>query len=65
MTIGGSRGRARRAPPYRSRFFHFNMQNFQNVAALGVHSPPYEVHAPPTGNPGSATDDNVLLKLLL
>ena len=33
-------------PPYGSRFFHFDMQNFQNVAASGVHGPPYEVHAP-------------------
>ena len=44
-----------RAPPYGSRFFRFDMQNFRNIAALGVHGPPYEVHAPPTGNPGSAT----------
>ena len=51
--IGGSRGG--RAPPYGSRFFRFDMQNFLNVAASGVHAPPYEVHAPPTGNPGSAT----------
>ena len=50
--IGASRG-AR--PPYGSRFFRFDMQNFWNVAASGVHGPPYEVHAPPTGNPGSAT----------
>ena len=39
-------GRARRAPPYGSRFFHFDMQNFQNLAALGVHGPHYEVHTP-------------------
>ena len=42
-------------PSYRSRFFHFDMQNFWNVAASGVHGPPYDIHAPPTGNPGSAT----------
>ena len=49
-TIGGSRGgRARRAPPYGSRFFRFDMQNFRNIAASGVHGPPYEVHAPPYG----------------
>ena len=50
--IGGSRGGR---PPYGSRFFCFDMQNFRNVAASGVHGSPYEVHAPPTGNPGSAT----------
>ena len=44
MYIGGSRG-AR--PPYGSRFFHFDMQNFRNVAASGVHGSAYEVHAPP------------------
>ena len=39
--IGGSRGDAPGMhPPFGSRFFHFDMQNFQNVAALGVHSPP-------------------------
>ena len=54
--LGGPRP-ARAPPPYGSRFFHFDMQNFQNVAASEVHGPPYEVHAPPpTGNPGSATD---------
>ena len=42
-TIGGSRGGA---PPHGSRFFRFDMQNFRNVAASGVHGPPYEVHAP-------------------
>ena len=49
LYIGGSRGGARRArpPPYGSRFFHFDMQNFQKVAASGVHGSPYEVHAPP------------------
>ena len=44
--IGGSRGCTQHVPPYGSRFFHFDMQNFQNVAASGVHGPPYEVHAP-------------------
>ena len=52
--LGGG-ARPARAPPYGSRFFHFDMQNFRNVAASGVHSLPYEVHAPPTGNPGSTT----------
>ena len=56
LLIGGSRGGAPGArPPYGSRFFRFDMQNFRNIAALGVHGPPYEVHAPPKGNPGSAT----------
>ena len=51
-------GGARPPPPYGSRFFRFDMQNFRNVAASGVHGPPYEIHAPPpTGNPGSATDN--------
>ena len=65
-SIGGSRGRARRAPPYGSRFFRFDMQNFRNVAASGVHGLPYEVHAPPTGNPGSATGEiNIYLYLFI
>ena len=63
MTIGGSRGCVpSMCPPYGSRFFCFDMQNFWNVAASGVHSPPYEVHTPPMGNPGSATDDYVVKK---
>ena len=46
--IGRSRGGAPGArPPYGSRFFRFDMQNFRNVATSGVHGPPpYEVHAP-------------------
>ena len=44
---GGAPGA--RPPPYGSRFFRFDMQNFWNVAASGVHGPPYEVHAPPYG----------------
>ena len=51
--LGGGASGAR--PPYGSRFFRFDMQNFRNVAASGVHGPLYEVHAPLTGNPGSAT----------
>ena len=46
---GGSRGGALGTPPYGSRFFCFDMQNFWNVAASGVHGPPYEVHAPSYG----------------
>ena len=45
--LGGGAPGAR--PPYGSRFFHFDMQNFWNVAASGVNGPPYEVHAPPHG----------------
>ena len=52
--LGGVPG----ARPLGSRFFRFDIQNFQNVTASGVHAPP-EVHAPPTGNPGSATDFGV------
>ena len=33
-------GRARHTPPYGSRFFRFDTQNFRNVAASGVHAPP-------------------------
>ena len=51
---------ARRTPPRGSRFFRFDMQNFQNVTASGVHAPP---PPPPTGNPGSATGMKVLQKL--
>ena len=53
--LGGAR--PARAPPYGSRFFRFDMQNFWNVAASGVHGPPVRgPRPPPTGNPGSATD---------
>ena len=51
---GGCRRRA--PPPQGSRFFRFDIQNFRNVAASGVGAPPYEVGAPPTGNPGSAAE---------
>ena len=37
-SIGGSRGRCQRAPPG-SRFFHFDIQILQNVAASGVGAP--------------------------
>ena len=57
LTLADLGGRARRAPPPQgSQFFRFDIQNFRNVTASGVHTPSYEVHAPPTGNPGSATD---------
>ena len=55
--IGGSRGGAPGArPPYGSRFFCFDMQNFRNVATSGVPRPPVRgPRPPPTGNSGSAT----------
>ena len=43
--IGGSRGRVRRTPPYGSRFFRFDTQDFRNVTASEVGAP-YEVDAP-------------------
>ena len=60
MYSGGSRGAAARAP-YGSRFFRFDIQIFQNVAASGVGSPP-RGQRPPTGNPGSATDVDLNLQ---
>ena len=32
--------------PQGSQFFRFDIQNFRNVTASGVHTPRYEVHAP-------------------
>ena len=32
--------------PGATQFFRFDIQILRNVAALGVHAPPYEVHAP-------------------
>ena len=58
QSLADQRG-AQCTPPQGSQFFHFDTQNFRNVTALGVHTPPYEVHAPYTGNPGSATDNVV------
>ena len=43
--LGGAPG-THPPPPYGCRFFCFDMQNFWNIAASGVHGPPYEVHAP-------------------
>ena len=49
-------GHAQHMPPPMGPDFHFDMQNFWNVGHLGGSTaPPYEVHCPPTGNPGSAT----------
>ena len=61
VSSGGSRGRHQHAPPYGSRFFCFDIQIFQNVAALGVGTPPTR-SVPPMGNPGSTTG-KVWLKL--
>ena len=47
------------APPYGSRFFHFDMQNFQNIATSGVYGPLRSPH-PPMGNPGSATETHTM-----
>ena len=57
MSVADPRGGAAGArPPQGSRFFRFDIQILRNVAASGVGAPPYEVGAPPTGNPGSATE---------
>ena len=40
-------GRRRRAPPYGSRFFRFDIQIFQNVATSGVGAPPPRGRHPP------------------
>ena len=40
---GGGR---RRCAPQGSRFFHFDIQIFRNVAASGVGAPSYEVGTP-------------------
>ena len=42
--------------PYRSRFFHFDIQNFHNIATSGVHTSP-------TGNPRSTTALKALAEL--
>ena len=46
-----------RCPPPKSRFFRFDIQNFQNVITSGRsrRPPPPRGRHPPTGNPGSAT----------
>ena len=41
--------------PYGSRLFRFDIKDFCNVAASGVHNPLTRSTPPPTGNPGSAT----------
>ena len=53
--IGRSRGGRAWHPPQGSKFFRFDIQNFQNITASGVHAPPVRGPRPPMGNPGSAT----------
>ena len=46
------------APPHGTQFFCFRIHFHRKVPTLEVHAPPpppQRVHAPPTGNPGSAT----------
>ena len=42
-------------PTQVSRFFRFDIQNFQNVNDSVVNASPMRSMPPPTGNPGSAT----------
>ena len=55
--IGGSRGGApgARPPPTGPNSFILTCKIFETQPPRGSMAPPYEVHAPPTGNPGSAT----------
>ena len=64
-SIDGYRGRAWRTPtPQGSRFFRFDIQIFQNVSASGVHAP-LTRSTPPTGNPGSATEQLIFFRAML
>ena len=45
LSVADPGGRRRRAPPHGSKFFRFDIQIFQNIAASGVGAP-YEVGAP-------------------
>ena len=56
LSIGGSRGGVcwAHAPPYRTKFFRFHIHFCRKA-------PTSEVHAPPTGNPGSATAKDIEL----
>ena len=42
-------------PPNCPDSFCYDIPNFGNVTALGVHAPPPMRFSPPMGNPGSAT----------
>ena len=55
-SIGGSRGRIRRTAPPRVQILSLRYTKFSKRNCLRSPCPPYEVDAPPTGNPGSATD---------
>ena len=50
-----------RTPPLRVQILSFWHTNFSKCSHLGSWRPPYEVGAPPTGNPGSATADILAL----
>ena len=52
--LGGAHP-AHAPPPPRDPILSFWHTNFMKRSCLGSPRPPYEVHAPPTGNPGSAT----------
>ena len=52
---GGSRGAPPAHAPLRVQILSFWHTNFSKCSRLGSWRPPYEVGAPPTGNPGSAT----------
>ena len=54
--IGGSRGAPPARPPKGPDSF-VSTHKFTKCSRLGSWRPPYEVGAPPTGNPGSATDN--------
>ena len=49
-----------RAPPLRVQVLSFWHTNFSKQSHLGSWCPPYEVGAPPTGNPGSAAANHVI-----
>ena len=59
--IGGFRGGAPGTPG--TQFFRFDIQILWNVATSGVHVPPPMRSTPPMGNPGSATDLDLLYDL--
>ena len=56
-------GRNRCAAPLRDPILLFWHTNFMKRSRLGSPRPPYEVHVPPTGNPGSATATDALYSI--